>query len=247
MRGYYVFVVCHFLLCPIGFYSRRALQVASRHGELPATTLNQPSKANANEAVGDDDLEEDATEPASMDEMVHQAEAIIQHDTHAPVVSPVAVRYTKWMSRHCNFVAMVGLFLIGLSMFGLLYLKPSTKFDDMFPPDSPTIRDMEWLEEHIGPIASVEVLLRFPVNSPLDAYDRLQRVDQVTEADSSQRATRRGHVGDDLLAGVAAQWVACAMWRCAVCCGVDWKKCVRNWKKVHGWLGTKPVRLGASR
>ncbi len=156
------------------FYSRRARQLAAVSG----------SNATGEDSLADASKETDA-EPAaqpSMDELVHQAEDIIAEDTHAPVLSPLAVRYTAWMARHCNLVAMLGLFLIGLSLFGLMYLQPSTKFDDMFPPDSPTIRDMEWLEEHLGPIASVEVLLRFPVNSPLDAYDRLQVVDRVTEA-----------------------------------------------------------------
>lgn len=164
------------------FYSRRALQVAARHCTLPANPSKEQSVVSSAAAVPADSLDNAESEAATVDAMVHQAAEIIQHDTHAPVVSLAAVRYTHWMSRHCNFVAMVGLFLIGLSMFGLLYLQPSTKFDDMFPPDSPTIRDMEWLEDHIGPIASVEVLLRFPVNSPLDAYDRLQWVDRVTEA-----------------------------------------------------------------
>lgn len=144
------------------FYSRRASQVASRLRRSPGAA--------------------DEAEPSTVDDMVHQAEDLIAEDTHAPVVSPLAVRYTAWMQRHCNVVAMVGLLLIGLSMFGLMYLQPSTKFDDMFPADSPTIRDMEWLEDKIGPIASVEVLLRFPVNSPLDAYDRVEKVDRVTEA-----------------------------------------------------------------
>lgn len=159
------------------FYSRRALQVAAEHrGDLRESPMNV---SPCNVAPVSDAAE---PEPASMDEMVHQAEEVIAEDTHAPVISPLALRYTAWMNRRCNIVAMIGLFLIGLSMFGLMYLKPSTKFDDMFPEDSPTIGDMEWLEEQIGPIASVEVLLRFPVNSPLDAYDRVEWIDRVTRA-----------------------------------------------------------------
>ncbi len=105
------------------FYRRRASQVA---GQLRRTGDTQAESA-ATEAS-----EVDAAEPATVDEMVHQAEDIIAEDTHAPVVSPLALRYTAWMQRHCNLVAVTGLFLIGLSMFGLMYLQPSTKFDDMF-------------------------------------------------------------------------------------------------------------------
>lgn len=168
------FLLCAFPALSDWFYRRRALQIAGRHRvKVDSSTQDStvaPKTTNAE------------AEPSSVDDLVHQAKEIIVEDTHAPVVSPLAIRYTAWMNRRCNFVAMIGLLLIGLSMFGLMYLRPSTKFDDMFPPDSPTIVDMEWLEEHIGPIASVEVLLRFPVNCPLDAYDRVAWVDKVTEA-----------------------------------------------------------------
>jgi predicted RND superfamily exporter protein len=152
------------------FYRRRALQVLAAH---------QGGRSAGDKALSD---EEQNKETPSVDAMMHQAEQIIEADTHAPVVSPRAIRYTAWMNRNCNAVAMVGLLLIGLSMYGLTFLQPSTKFDDMFPPDSPTIADMEWLEANLGPIASVEVLLRFPADSQLHAYDRLQWVDRVTEA-----------------------------------------------------------------
>ncbi len=160
------FLLCAFPALSDWFYCRKAQQLAARHKVTTQTPIH----------TAQDD------EPTSMDAMVHQAEDIIAEDTHAPVISPLARRYTAWMNRHCNRVAMVGLFLIGLSMVGLMYLQPSTKFDDMFPEDSPTIRDMEWLEEHIGPIASVEVLLRFPADCSLDEYDRLEWVDRVTAA-----------------------------------------------------------------
>ncbi len=113
---------------------------------------------------------------------MNQAEKIIEADTHSPVISPLARRYTEWMSRHAWLVSLGGLALILLSMYGLLFLKPSTKFDDMFPTDSPTIRDMRWLEENLGPISNVEVLLRFDKASPLDAFDKLMWVDRVAEA-----------------------------------------------------------------
>jgi predicted RND superfamily exporter protein len=60
-----------------------------------------------------------------------------------------------------------------------MYLKSSTRFNDMFPVGSPTVKDMAWIESHLGPIASVEVLLKFPVQDEADEYDEVVWVDRV--------------------------------------------------------------------
>jgi len=114
-------------------------------------------------------------------EFLDQASEVIDQDTHAATVSPKAIAYTAWMQRYGNWVAAAGLGLLLLSFFGLMFLQSSTKFEDMFPADSPTIRDMRWLEQNLGPIASVEILLHFPNDAPESTYERVEWVDRITQ------------------------------------------------------------------
>jgi uncharacterized protein len=109
-------------------------------------------------------------------------------------IAPWAVWYTAWIARHTMTICIVGIGLILFSFYGLLHLKSSTKFDDMFPKQSLTVQSMAWIEEHLGPIASVEVLMvfpkgdelpesnRLPQSSGLDVYQQVEWVERVTNA-----------------------------------------------------------------
>lgn len=94
--------------------------------------------------------------------------------------SPVARRYTGWMQRWAIAVSAAGFALILVSVYGLSFLTASTRFDDMFPAGSPTVRDMVWLEQKLGPISSIEVLLRFQSDCQLDTFDRALWVNRLT-------------------------------------------------------------------
>lgn len=94
-------------------------------------------------------------------------------------VAPWATNYAGFMSRYAWQVSVAGLTLLLFSFYGLMYLKSSTRFNDMFPVGSPTVKDMAWIESHLGPIASVEVLLKFPVQDEADEYDEVVWVDRV--------------------------------------------------------------------
>lgn len=94
-------------------------------------------------------------------------------------IAPSAMWYTAWIKRRAMVIVVVGFTLIGISAYGFWNLKASTKFDVMFPKDSPTLRDMTWIEEHLGAIASVEVLVRFPLDTKLNFYDRVEWLDTI--------------------------------------------------------------------
>lgn len=94
-------------------------------------------------------------------------------------VAPWATAYAGFMSRYAWQVSLAGLALLLFSFYGLSFLKSSTRFDDMFPAGSPTVSDMAWIENHLGPIASVEVLLKFPKTDDSDEYDEVVWVDRV--------------------------------------------------------------------
>lgn len=91
-------------------------------------------------------------------------------------------RYSNWLFEQCNSISFVGIALLVLTCAGLYYLKASTKFTDMFPDNSKTNQDMVWMEEHIGPIATVEVLVRFSPESQASALDRAGWIAKISDA-----------------------------------------------------------------
>lgn len=99
----------------------------------------------------------------------------------SPPVAPWARAYAAWVQSNYAAICIVGFTLLAVSFYGLWHLKSSTKFDDMFPKNSPTRESMAWIEEHLGPIASVEVLVKFPKPSDLEPFDQLVWVDRLTQ------------------------------------------------------------------
>lgn len=174
------------------FYSRQAIAIARRRANsrstaieaVPAIRMESPRSINLQSIPSDVPIDADSAEtsPHTATELFEQAEQIIVEDTRAAHVSPLALRYTAWMNRHAIAISGAGLAMILWSLYGLMYLQPSTKFDDMFAVDSPTIRDMRWLEQNLGPIASVEILLHFPNDSSLSAYERIEWVDRISRS-----------------------------------------------------------------
>lgn len=102
------------------------------------------------------------------------------HDS-SPPVSRWATLYAAWVKSNYIAICTLGFALLAVSFYGLWHLKSSTKFDDMFPEDSQTRVSMAWIESHLGPIASVEVLLKFPKPSELEPFDQLVWVERVTQ------------------------------------------------------------------
>lgn len=104
----------------------------------------------------------------------------------SPPVAPWATKYAAWVNRHHKPICALGLVLIGVSFYGLLHLKSSTKFDEMFPKESQTVQSMQWFEHNIGPIASVEVLMKFPKlesnAAESNLYAQATLVEQVTKS-----------------------------------------------------------------
>lgn len=91
-------------------------------------------------------------------------------------------RYSNWLFDHSSSFSFVGIALLVLTCAGLYYLKASTKFTDMFPENSKTNQDMVWMEEHVGPIATVEVLVRFSPESQASALDRAGWIAKISDA-----------------------------------------------------------------
>ncbi len=72
---------------------------------------------------------------------------------------------TKFMDKHAMSISIAGCFILVLTCYGASLLTASTKFDRMFRKDDPTVVGLHWIEEHIGPTTSVEIIVQFAPNT----------------------------------------------------------------------------------
>jgi uncharacterized protein len=80
--------------------------------------------------------------------------------------------------------AIVGLTAAALAVAsgGLSGIRTSVAIDTLFTPETRVIRDYRWLEEHIGPLVPVEVVLRFSGTSAIRPAERLDMAREVGAA-----------------------------------------------------------------
>lgn len=89
------------------------------------------------------------------------------HWTHGPV---------NFICRHhrATTVALVALILLVGS--GLFRIRTSVRLLELFSPQARIIHDYTWLEEHLGPLVPIELVLRFPADERARLVDRMELV-----------------------------------------------------------------------
>ncbi|MEY3205377.1 MAG: hypothetical protein RLZZ21_1708 [Planctomycetota bacterium] len=75
--------------------------------------------------------------------------------------------------------ALVALVVAGV---GVPQIRASVGIDTLFTSESAVVRDYRWLEKHIGPLAPIEVVVRFRKSSTLRPAERLDIVREVGAA-----------------------------------------------------------------
>jgi predicted RND superfamily exporter protein len=95
-------------------------------------------------------------------------------------IHPTLFRWLAWLNQKAGPIVVGSLVLLLASSASLLWLRPATKFERMFPDDSPVVSEMDWVEKELGPIASIELLLRF-AGEPTDQSNRPLFVQQLTD------------------------------------------------------------------
>ncbi|MEZ6059247.1 MAG: MMPL family transporter [Planctomycetaceae bacterium] len=96
----------------------------------------------------------------------------------------LTVRNTPIVITLCGIMVAAGL--------GLPDLKTSIRIETLFPHDSRIMRDYAWLEEHLGALVPIEVLVRFGPNAELNdrmRMDILWQVNDVLEHQPHIRST----------------------------------------------------------
>jgi len=110
-------------------------------------------------------------------------------DTKATIRRPLrdqlAMALSRRMSRSWDVVLIVS--LVGMVWSGafLKDLETSVRIETLFADDSHVIEDYRWLEDHVGPLVPIDIVVSWPADSSATQTDRLKTVweiQQVTAA-----------------------------------------------------------------
>lgn len=118
---------------------------------------------------------------------IHARTRAARRWAQAYTVDPIGGEH--WLGLLARFVSRRPLILslaFTLGMAGLLWgftqIRTSINVRALFPGDSRIIRDYTWLEENIGPLVPIEVIVRFDEQQEADYLERMALVDDVHEA-----------------------------------------------------------------
>ncbi|NQW46286.1 MAG: MMPL family transporter [Planctomycetes bacterium] len=93
--------------------------------------------------------------------------------------------FTKGFASFCiRFApAIVAAFFLSMVVAGMGVpgIRTSVRIDTLFPPTSRVISDYRWIEEHIGPLVPIEVVLDFSKDSPVPPAERLELLERVAD------------------------------------------------------------------
>ena len=92
------------------------------------------------------------------------------------------VPIAQFVERHAHLLAVAAVVLMGVGSAGVTMLRGSMQMEDFFEPDSNVARDHAWLEEHLGPLMPLEVVVRIGPGSELSPSDRLLLVRRIQVA-----------------------------------------------------------------
>jgi hypothetical protein len=96
-------------------------------------------------------------------------------------------------------VLLAVLACIALSVWGFSRLQTSVQIMRLFSPEAKILHDYAWLEERLGPLVPVEIVLRFDADCPLDFRQRIRLVERI-----QGRVNDLEHIGSSLSAATFA-------------------------------------------
>ncbi len=91
-------------------------------------------------------------------------------------------RLAETMIRGASVVTVAAILAIVAFSGGLFSIETSLKLRELFSPRDRVLADYAWLEERLGPMVPVEVILHFRTDAPSDILRRIEIVRDVAQA-----------------------------------------------------------------
>ena len=97
-------------------------------------------------------------------------------------VSRRTSRVVNWVCRSHWWVTVPSLIALVALAIGISQLKASVKIQNRFANKTQIIQDYHWLEENLGPLVPMEVVLRVPTTTELTEWEQMEIVYSVENA-----------------------------------------------------------------
>jgi len=79
-------------------------------------------------------------------------------------------------------IFLVSLAVLCVSVFGVQKISTSAQLHDLFWSDAPILQDYDWLEENVGPLIPIEVVLKIDQPEEIQTDERFRIIDHVQQS-----------------------------------------------------------------
>ncbi len=104
------------------------------------------------------------------------------HRSYRKRISGFRQHLSHGVVRHRRWIILTSLAVLILTTYGLTQIRTSMRLERYFRSDTPVIRNLQWLEAHIGSMRSLEIILGFNTNTSPSFFYRLELVNQAHQA-----------------------------------------------------------------
>ncbi|MCA9055652.1 MAG: MMPL family transporter [Planctomycetaceae bacterium] len=95
---------------------------------------------------------------------------------------PGAIRYARWMSSLSSLIVLFSLAVMLIGGYSLTALRASVRIETLFAPESRILRDYRWIEDHVGPLVPIDVVVSWPEEAPASTARQVTTVWRVQES-----------------------------------------------------------------
>ncbi|MCD0460454.1 efflux RND transporter permease subunit [Roseiconus lacunae] len=99
--------------------------------------------------------------------------------TTSTKTAPIAGRFANFVIRRHAVLALACLVLMGFCGWRIPSIESTVRLQDRFLPESDVIDDYRWLEQKIGPMVPLEVVVHFDNQDPRDRVEQIKLVAKV--------------------------------------------------------------------
>jgi predicted RND superfamily exporter protein len=116
-----------------------------------------------------------AGKPAAAEAAEHHDEALL-----GPAFSPHWWKVADFVIERHGLVTLFGVVVLAVCGWGMTKMQTSVQLMRMFPPGAPILADYKWLEENLGELVPMEIVLRIhPETCKLNLLERMELVERV--------------------------------------------------------------------
>ena len=105
-----------------------------------------------------------------------------QQPWHDAILARFWPKLAGWIIDHHALVAVGCTLIIAAFGYGIVYMKTSVNLLKMFHSEAKLIKDYTWLEEHLGPLVPMEIVVRVPAAEQRPNNARVDQLEQELAA-----------------------------------------------------------------